>query len=40
MLKWASVVQGGVKHSPSVLKLWPYSEARQHDEIKSGFGLD
>jgi hypothetical protein len=39
MLRWASVVPGGLKHDPSVLKLWPYADGPLHDEVKSGFGL-
>jgi Uncharacterized alpha/beta hydrolase domain (DUF2235) len=37
MFRWASAVS--LKHDPSVLKLWPYANGPQHDEVKSGFGL-
>src|SRR6266536_2418843 len=39
MFRWASVVPGGLKHDPSVLKLWPYANGPQHDEVKIGFGF-
>jgi uncharacterized protein (DUF2235 family) len=39
MLKWASVVPGGLKRDDRVLKLWCYPEGMQHDEVRSGFGL-
>jgi hypothetical protein len=33
------VVPGGLKHDPSVLRLWRYADGPQHDEVKSGFAL-
>src|SRR4029434_8870769 len=39
MLKWATVVPGGLKHDGRVLKVWPYPEGIQHDEVRAGFGL-
>jgi uncharacterized protein (DUF2235 family) len=39
MLRWASLIPGGLKHDPSVLKRWPYPEGPQHDEVKAGLGL-
>lgn len=39
MLECAIVVPGGLKHDPSVLRLYPYPEGMQHDEVKAGLGL-
>ena len=39
MLRWASLIPGGLKHDPSVLKRWPYPEGPQHHEVKAGFGF-
>src|ERR1700730_8304115 len=39
MLRWASVIPGGLKHDARVLKLWAYAEGMQHDEVKAGFGV-
>jgi uncharacterized protein (DUF2235 family) len=39
MLLWASVIPGGIKYDPDVLKRWPYPDGRQHDEVKRGWGL-
>ena len=39
MLKWATVVPGGLKYDGRVLKLSPYPEGIQHDEVRIGFGL-
>jgi uncharacterized protein (DUF2235 family) len=39
MLKWATVVPDGLKYDPRVLKLSPYPEGMQHDEVRAGFGL-
>jgi uncharacterized protein (DUF2235 family) len=39
ILSWARVVPHGLHHDPRVLKLSPYPEGVQHDEVKVGFGL-
>jgi uncharacterized protein (DUF2235 family) len=39
MLKWATVIPGGLKHDGRVLELWPYPEGMQHDEARTGFGV-
>jgi len=39
MLKWATVVPGGLKYDDRVLKLSPYPEGMQHDELQAGLGL-
>ena len=39
MVKWATVVPAGLKHDDRVLKLSPYPEGMQHDEVRTGFGL-
>jgi uncharacterized protein (DUF2235 family) len=39
MIKCASVIPDGLKHDPRVLKLSPYPEGVQHDEVKVGLGL-
>lgn len=39
MLKWATVVPGGLKYDDRVLKLSPYPEGMQHDEVQAGLGL-
>jgi T6SS, Phospholipase effector Tle1-like, catalytic domain len=39
MLNWATVVPNGLKYDQRVLKLSPYPEGMQHDEVRTGFGL-
>lgn len=39
MLKWASAVPDELKHDRRVLKLSPYPEGKQHDEVRTGFGM-
>jgi hypothetical protein len=39
MLKWACAVPCGLSFDVRVLKLFPYPDGMQHDEVKSGFGL-
>ena len=39
MVKWASAVPHGIKFDGGVLKLSPYPDGPQHDEVKSGLGL-
>jgi uncharacterized protein (DUF2235 family) len=39
MLNWATAVPNGLKYDQRVLKLSPYPEGMQHDEVRTGFGL-
>jgi uncharacterized protein (DUF2235 family) len=39
MLKWATVIPGGLKYDERVLQLSPYPEGMQHDEVRTGFGV-
>ena len=42
-LKWmrdcASIIPGGLKYDPDVLRLYPGPDGMQHDEVKTGLGL-
>jgi uncharacterized protein (DUF2235 family) len=38
MSRWAAAVPDGLKFDRIVLKVWPYPEGPQHDEVVAGFG--
>lgn len=39
MLRWAAAVPNGLKFDVSVLRVWPYPNGPQHDEVAAGFGF-